>query len=82
MKIIIVILIFLLSSISFAEDVSVRFGKLKISESVGPTSYRFAFVDTGLLSSRLSRPGMSAGGSQCLKFMAIHMKLKCTLMFV
>ena len=45
MKIIIVILIFLLSSISFGEDVSVRFGKLKISESVGPTSYRFAFVE-------------------------------------
>lgn len=45
MKIITVILTFLLSNVTVAEDVSVRFGKLEIAEKVGPTSYRFAFVE-------------------------------------
>ena len=45
MRIITVILTFLLSSITVAEDISIRFGKLEIAEKVGPTSYRFALVE-------------------------------------
>jgi len=45
MRIFTVILTLLISSLSSAEDVSVRFGNLEIAERVGPTSYRFAFVE-------------------------------------
>lgn len=45
MRIFAVILIFIIPIISKADEVSVRFGKLEIAEKVGPTSYRFGFLE-------------------------------------
>ncbi len=44
MRIIFAILTLLTATPSFAEEVSVRFGIIEISERIGPTNFRFGFV--------------------------------------
>ena len=45
MRILSGILIYVISALCQAEQVSVKFGLLEITERVGPTSYRFGFVE-------------------------------------